>query len=86
MSLTVPTEIAERELRSLLEQLRLGETATLVSSEGTPEALLVSLKSSAGRPQLMSDWDTRWDALAQKVSQAWKGEKSAVEILAEMRR
>ena len=86
MSITVPIETAERELRSLLEQLRLGETATLVSSEGAPEALLVSLKSSAGQPQPMSDWDTRWDALAQKVSQAWKSEKSATEILAEMRR
>jgi len=86
VSITVPIETAERELRSLLERLRLGETATLVSSEGTPEALLVSLKSSTGRPQSMSDWDTRWDALAQKVSQAWRGEKSAIEILAEMRR
>lgn len=86
MSITVPIETAERELRSLLEQLRLGETATLVSAEGAPEALLVSLKSSAGRLQPVADWDTRWDALAQKVSQAWRGEKSAIEILAEMRR
>ena len=86
MSITVPIETAERGLRSLLEQLRLGETATLVSSEGAPEALLISLKSSADRLQPMSDWDTRWDALAQKVSQAWRGEKSAVEVLAEMRR
>ena len=86
MSITVPIETAERGLQSLLEQLRLGETATLVSSEGAPEALLVSLKSSADRLQPMSDWDTRWDALAQKVSQAWRGEKSAIETLAEMRR
>ena len=86
MSTTVPIETAERELRSLLEQLHLGETATLVSSEGIPEALLVSLKSSASPLQPVSDWDTRWDALAQKVSQAWKSETSAVEILAEMRR
>ena len=86
MSITVPIETAERGLRSLLEQLRLGETATLVSSEGAPEALLISLKSSADRLQPMSDWDTRWDAMAQKVSQAWRGEKSAVEVLAEMRR
>jgi hypothetical protein len=86
VSITVPMETAERELRSLLEQLRLGETATLVGSEGAPEALLVSLKSSTGRLQPVSDWDTRWDALAQKVSQARRGEQSAVEILAEMRR
>ena len=86
MSITVPIETAERGLRSLLEQLRLGETATLVSSEGAPEALLISLKSRTSRLQPVSDWDTRWDAMAQKVSQAWRGEKSAVEVLAEMRR
>jgi len=86
VSITVPIETAERELRSLLEQLRLGETATLVSSEGAPEALLASLRFAAGRPEPMSDWDMRWDALAQKVSQAWKSKKSAAEILAEMRR
>ena len=86
MSMNVSIETAERDLRSLLEQLRLGETVTLVSSEGTPEALLVSLRAITTKMQPVSDWEARWDALAQKVSQAWKSEKSAVEILAEMRR
>ncbi len=86
MSITVPIETAERDLRSLLEQLHLGETATLVSSEGTPQALLVSLKSTTARPLPLSDREARWDALAQKVSQAWKSDKSGVEILTEMRR
>ena len=86
MSIIVPIETAERDLKSLLEQLQLGETVTLVGSEGMPEALLVSLKSAPAKPPSMSDWETRWDALAHKISQAWKSEKSAVEILAEMRR
>ena len=86
VSTIVPIETAERELRRLLEQLHLGETATLVSSEGTPEALLVSLRSGADQPKPVSDWEARWDALAQQVGQAWKSEKSGVEILAEMRR
>ena len=86
MSTIVPIETAERELRSLLEQLRLGETATLVSPGGIPEALLVSLRSSADRAQRVPDWDARWDALAEEVSKAWKSDKSGVEILAEMRR
>jgi len=86
MSITVPIETAERDLRSLLEQLHLGETATLVGSEGSPQALLVSLKSTTARPQPLSDWEVRWDALAQKVSRAWKSDKNAVDILAEMRR
>lgn len=86
MSVIVPIETAERDLRNLLKQLRLGETVMLVGSEGVPEALLVSLKSAPAKPQPLSDWGARWDALAHKVSQAWKSEKSAVEVLAEMRR
>jgi hypothetical protein len=86
MPVTVPIETAEQDLKSILEQLQLGETVTLVGSEGVPEALLISLKSAPTEPQSLSDWETRWDALSHKVSQAWKSEKSAVEILAEMRR
>lgn len=86
MPTIVPIETAERDLKSLLEQLQLGETVTLVGSEGAPEALLVSLKSASAEMQSLSDWKTRWDALTHKVSQAWKSEKNAVEILAEMRR
>ena len=86
MSITVPIETAERDLKSLLEQLQLGETVTLVGSEGVPEALLVSLKSAPAKPQALSDWEARWDALTHKVSLAWKSERSAVEVLAEMRR
>jgi antitoxin (DNA-binding transcriptional repressor) of toxin-antitoxin stability system len=86
MSVTVPIETAERDLRGLLERLQLGETITLVGATGAPEALLISLKSAPTKPQSLSDWAARWDALAHKVSQAWKSEKSAVETLAEMRR
>jgi len=85
MSVIVPIEAAERDLRSLLEQLQLGETITLVGSKGVPEALLISLKSASVEPQRLSDWEARWDTLAHKVSKAWKSEKSAVETLAEMR-
>ncbi len=86
MPITVPIETAERNLRSLLERLRLGETATLVSSTGAPEALLVSLKANADKPQSALEWDAQWDALSERVTQAWRSEKSAVEILTEMRR
>jgi hypothetical protein len=86
MSVIVPIETAERDLRSLLEQLELGETITLVGSKGVPEALLISLKSASTKPQSLSDWETRWDNLARKVSQTWKSEKSAIQTLAEMRR
>jgi hypothetical protein len=86
MSITLPIEMAEKDLRSLLEELNLGETVTLIGAEGVPRALLVSLKPVLREIQEEADWDARWDALARQVSQAWNSEKSAVELLTEMRR
>jgi len=86
MSVVVPIEAAKHNLEDLLEQLHLGETITLVTSEGTPLAVIVSLKPAPVEVEPASDWEARWDALAQKVSRAWKSEKGAVEILTEMRR
>ncbi len=86
MSITLPIETAEKDLRSLLEELNLGETVTLVGAEGVPRALLVSLKPVLREIQEEADWDARWDALARQVSQAWNSEKNAVELLTEMRR
>ena len=86
MSVSVSVETAEHDLRSLLAQLKLGETITLVGPEGVPEALLVSLKAASTQPQSLADWEARWDALARKIGQAWKSDRSAQEILAEMRR
>jgi hypothetical protein len=83
---TLPIETAERDLRRLLEGLNLGDTVTLIGSEGVPQALLVSLRPAARETATESDWEARWDALAQQVSEAWRSEKSAVEILTEMRR
>lgn len=86
-SITVPVETAERDLQRLLEQLHLEETITLVSSEGTPLAIVVSLKPAPVAETLApDDWEAQWEALAEEVGRAWKSEKSAVEILSEMRR
>lgn len=86
MSIILPIETAERGLKRLLEKLNLGETITLVSSEGMPQALLVSLKPVLRETETEVDWEARWDALARQVGDAWQSEKSAVEILTEMRR
>lgn len=86
MTIRVPIEAAEQDLRTLLSRLGLGEAATLVDSEGRPEGLLISLRPVERQAQPEDDWEARWDALACQVSQAWASEKSAVQILAEMRR
>jgi hypothetical protein len=83
---TLPIETAERDLRRLLEELDLGDTVTLIGSEGAPQALLVSLKPAPREALAESEWEARWDVLAQQVSDAWQSEKSAVELLSEMRR
>lgn len=85
MSAVVPVEMAEHDLKNLLERLGLGETVTLINSEGAPLAIFVSLKPMQ-QVTSASDWDARWDALARRVSQVWKSEKSALDVLAEMRR
>ena len=85
--MTVPVETAEHDLQRLLEQLRLGETITLVSSEGTPLAIVVSLKPApVAETPPASDWEAQWEVLAEEVGRAWKSEKSAIETLSEMRR
>ena len=86
MSTTLPIERAERDLRGLIAQLNRGETVTLIGIEGVPIALLVSLKPIPRENHEEADWDARWDSLARQVGRAWKSEKSAVELLTEMRR
>ena len=77
---------AKQELERLLAQLDVGETATITDSEGTPLAVLVSLRPGP-RSQLVPDeWLRRWDALADDVTRAWVGDKSIQELLSEMRR
>jgi hypothetical protein len=70
----------------LLSGLSLGESITLIGPEGGPVALLVSLKPERIVQKSAIDWDARMDDLARKVSRAWRGEKSAVDVLSEMRR
>jgi antitoxin (DNA-binding transcriptional repressor) of toxin-antitoxin stability system len=86
MPITLPIETAERDLKGLLEELNLGETVTLISAEGMPQALLVSLRPVSREIEGEADWEARWAALARQVSDAWRSERSAVELLSEMRR
>jgi hypothetical protein len=86
MSEALPIKNAECNLEELLKGLPFGESITLIGPEGCPVALLVSLKPGKIERKPVSDWDARMDTLAQKVSRAWTGEKSAVEVLSEMRR
>lgn len=83
---SVPIEMAEGNLGELLQHLHLGESITLIDHEGTPLAIMVSLKPAPVEARSTSDWETRWDALAYQISRAWKSDKGAVETLTGMRR
>ncbi|MCS7281820.1 MAG: hypothetical protein RMK65_07305 [Anaerolineae bacterium] len=82
---TVSVEAIERDPRYWLKQLLAGQTLTLVDSEGVPVAVMISLHSSTSEADYLS-WEAQWDALVHNVSRAWKSDKSAIEILEEMRR
>lgn len=86
MSHAVPLKSAECNLERLLKGLPLGESITLTGPEGGPVALLISLKPEKIAQKTDTDWDARMDDLAQRVSRSWMGDKSAVDILSEMRR
>jgi hypothetical protein len=87
MSIQIPVETAASHLKALLAELPLGETITLLDPAGQPLGLLVSLKSEAViEPQKVANWRAEWESLAEKVSAAWKSDKSAIETLVETRR
>ena len=86
MTSALSVESAQRDLKNLLAQLRLGETVTLVGTGGTPLAVLISLRPTPMPISKLAEWNTRWDAVAEKIGRAWQSNQSALEILTEMRR
>jgi antitoxin (DNA-binding transcriptional repressor) of toxin-antitoxin stability system len=85
MSVEVSVAAAKKNLEEILSKLLPGETATLISPEGKPMAVLVPLKSSEDAAKVL-DWDAEWEILAREIDLDWKSKKSALEILTEMRR
>jgi antitoxin (DNA-binding transcriptional repressor) of toxin-antitoxin stability system len=85
MSVEVSVDSAKKNLEDILAKLSPGETATLIGPEGRPMAVLVPLRSFENVVKEI-DWDAEWQVLAREIDSAWKSEKSALEILAEMRR
>lgn len=85
MSEAIPIKNAECNLEELLKE-PVFWGIPFIGPEGGPVALLVSLRPGKIIQKPAIDWDTRMDDLARKVSRAWSGEKSAVDVLSEMRR
>ncbi|NQT53871.1 hypothetical protein HQ576_17580 [bacterium] len=86
MGENVSLKQAGRELKDLVEHLRPGESVRLCDANGEAVALLVSVRSETSEGTACSSWWARWDELAERIGRNWKSEKSAVEIVSEMRR
>ncbi|HWQ19048.1 MAG TPA: hypothetical protein VN455_04665 [Methanotrichaceae archaeon] len=87
MTEAMPIDVARNSLEDIINRLPLGGTVTLVGPQGSPMALLVSLRAvpAVCQPE-PSDLDARLDALAERVSRAWTGRRSTSAVLSEMRR
>jgi len=81
----IPLDATGPQLRELLERLPSGETLHIRGPNGERVAVLITLTRPSGKPLSFPEWLARLDSLAQRVSDAWQGDTSAVETLAEMR-
>ena len=86
MATVVSLESLGKGLMDLLERLPAGESVTVVRADGKPVARLTAVKPEHDGLTPDGDLLAEWEELAKEVSKAWKSEKSALEILAEMRR
>lgn len=85
MMLTIgPQELATVE--SLLARLGSGEAATLTGPDGKPIAVLVPLGIRPPGEHPNGNWMSDWTALAEQISTSWKSDRSATDLLDDMRR
>ena len=86
MRAETPLTVQRDQLPDALCRMRPGEKVTLVDEAGMPLATVVRPDAGAERPMSIEQWEAEWDALAEEVSKAWKGDLNAVEAVAEQRR
>ena len=78
--------IAEDQIAHLLQQLKIGETVTLVNAKGLPLAVLVALNPNAAASFSTTEWLSNLEPLAKEVGRKWNSNQSATETVSEMRR
>lgn len=86
MPRTISVEEAERDLRQILESLSEGERVTVVDEAGAPLGdVAATVREDPRTRDEREAFMDRWEELAQRIGEAWDGEKSAVEQLREDR-
>lgn len=82
-------KIGIRELKAnasaLVNAVKEHRTQYLITRRGEPVAVLMPVDAVPSPPDPEDVW-ARLEALGQEIAQNWQSEKSAVEILSEMRR
>ncbi|MCX7855631.1 MAG: type II toxin-antitoxin system Phd/YefM family antitoxin [Anaerolineae bacterium] len=82
-------EIGIRELKAhvseVVSAVRERRARYLITWRGRPAAMLVPVDAVPPPPDADEVW-ARLEALGEEIARNWEGEKSAVEILAEIRR
>ena len=87
MMTSMPIEKARTNFDEVIAQLQPGETITLVDAQGQPVVALTSLQTAPKpEPLTIEEWWAGWEALIEEVDEGWEGERSAVDVLLEMRR
>ncbi|MGB9674077.1 MAG: type II toxin-antitoxin system Phd/YefM family antitoxin [Anaerolineales bacterium] len=82
-------EIGIRELKTraseLVRSVREKRARYIITQRGKPVALLIPMDTLPPKPTDDEVW-ARLEQLGQEIAKGWQSEKSAVEILSEMRR
>jgi prevent-host-death family protein len=82
-------EIGIRELKSraseVVRAVKEERARYVITQRGKPAAMIVPLDAAPSEKSADEVWE-RLQQLGEEISKGWKSEKSAVEILSEMRR
>jgi prevent-host-death family protein len=82
-------EIGIRELKSraseVVRSVKEDRTRYVITQRGKPAAIIVPLDAAPPETSANEVWE-RLQQLGEEISKGWQSEKSAVEILSEMRR
>lgn len=82
-------EIGIRELKAraseVVREVKEKRTRYVITQRGKPAALLVPMDAQIQKEDADEVWE-RLEKIREKLGEGWQSEKSAVEILSEMRR
>jgi antitoxin (DNA-binding transcriptional repressor) of toxin-antitoxin stability system len=88
---TVSIKKMPPEMAEIFDNLSKGESVTVLDEDGKPKVVLVTVAATPAEVQsrfqpIHDEWFEDWDKMAREIAKDWKSDKSALEVLSEMRR